>query len=97
MPEKIADQIIYPPLIISGPEWGISNSKKATLFFFFFFLSVIEALPDIWTYKHEAPAWVKHVTVCHIASEGDTQASEQLVLLDWNQSALCISKVSWNL
>lgn len=41
MPEKIADQIIYPPLIISGPEWGISNSKKATLFFFFFFLSVI--------------------------------------------------------
>lgn len=35
MPEKIAGQIIYPPLIISGPEWGISDSKKTPVFFFF--------------------------------------------------------------
>lgn len=36
MPEKIAGQIIYPPLIISGPEWGISDSKKTSFFFFFY-------------------------------------------------------------
>lgn len=45
MPKKIRDQIIYPPLFISGPGWSISNSKKANLFsyslFIFIFFPVI--------------------------------------------------------
>lgn len=47
MPEKIAGQIIYPPLIISVPEWGISDSKKTPIFFspfFFFFASDFKLL-----------------------------------------------------
>lgn len=41
MTKKIRDQIIYPPLIISGPEWSISNSKKAFFFFFFLFIYLL--------------------------------------------------------